>query len=304
MQLHFAGLGALLVLSLPGCCFGRGRGHRSSESLPSALAAPAAARDSASVTMAAVHTGTASSAGPSGASTASTGTCRVQTASSAWSEFGPRNAYTADGAVHKFSVCSGNQGPWAWQSSGNITVKECAAQAKKLQAKCWDFLCPYKFAENCTCPASTTAPPLVPAPSATKVACVGDSITAGYLSSCGLNYPNQLQALLGKQYAVTNYGVGGKTMLKQAHLPAGDHASYWNTRQYAAALNSTSDIVVLMLGTNDAKCERWAMSSAVFSSDYHSMAQSFLALTPKPKLYVMVPPPLYRDGRYNMNQTV
>ena len=41
-----------------------------------------------------------------------------------------------------------------------------------------------------------------------KVACVGDSITAGYLSSCGLNYPNQLQSLLGDGFAVSNYGVG------------------------------------------------------------------------------------------------
>jgi hypothetical protein len=30
---------------------------------------------------------------------------------------------------------------------------------------------------------------------------------------------------------VTNYGVGGRTMLKESHLPPGDHASYWNTTQ-------------------------------------------------------------------------
>lgn len=229
------------------------------------------------------------------------GVCRVQTNSSAWGEFGSRNAYTADGGVHKFSVCSGNKGPWAWQSTGNITVKECAARAKGLGAKCWDFLCPYKFAADCTCPPRPTAKPVA---KAATVACVGDSITAGYLSSCGLNYPNQLQVLLGNQYNVTNYGVGGRTMFKQQHLPPGDMVSYWNTTQYHQALASASDIVVLMLGTNDAKDSRWAMSSHTFPTDYADMARSFLALSPKPKLYVMVPPPLYRDGRYNMNQTV
>ena len=44
------------------------------------------------------------------------------------------------------------------------------------------------------------------------------------------------------------YGSGGKTMLKAEHLPSGDHASYWATKNYAAALDSHSDIVVLMLG--------------------------------------------------------
>ena len=228
------------------------------------------------------------------------GKCRVQNTSAEWSEFGSRNAYTVD-EVHKFSVCSGNKGPWAWQSQGNISVKECAAQAKAHGAKCWDYLCEYKFAADCSCPPST---PVVPVPTAKRVACVGDSITAGYLSSCSLNYPNQLQTLLGLRYNVTNFGVGGKTMLKQSHLPPGDHASYWGTEQYLEALSSSADIIVLMLGTNDAKADRWALSGDLFASDYEAMAKDFLAMPSKPTLYVMVPPPLYRDGRYNMNQTV
>ena len=231
------------------------------------------------------------------------GVCRVSTSSSSWSEYGSRNAYTTDGVTHKNSICDGSI---SWQSSGssdNITVAECAAQAKKRQAKCFDYVCPYKLAANCTCP--VLPPKVVPVPGATRVACVGDSITAGYLSSCGLNYPAQLQTLLGPAYNVTNYGVGGRTMLQQAHLPAGDRASYWNTSQYKAALGSGSDVVLLMLGTNDAMAARWALSGAAyFPADYALMADSFLALSPKPALYMMVPPPLYRDGRYNMNQTV
>ena len=233
--------------------------------------------------------------------TGGTRLCRVQNTSAAWSEFGSRNAFTADGVTHKFSVCSGNKGPWAWQSTGNITAKECAAQALSRGAQCWDYLCEYKLADDCRCPPSRA---VTPTPGSKRVACVGDSITAGYLSSCGLNYPNQLQTLLGAEFNVTNYGSGGKTMLKPEHLPSGDRASYWATRQYAQALNSSSDIIVLMLGTNDADRPRWAQSSASFADDYVAMAQSFLALPTKPKLYLMVPPPLYRDGRYNMNQTV
>ena len=58
----------------------------------------------------------------------------MQTNSSAWGEFGSRNAYTADGGVHKFSVCSGNKGPWAWQSTGNITVEQCVRKRLGLEA--------------------------------------------------------------------------------------------------------------------------------------------------------------------------
>ena len=94
-------------------------------------------------------------------------------------------------------------------------------------------------------------------------------------------------------------------MFKPEHLAAGDRASsYWSTTQYEQAMNSSSDVILLMLGTNDAMGSRWAMSSGLFPSDYADMVHSFLSLSSKPKVYVMVPPPLYRDGRYNMNQTV
>ena len=45
---------------------------------------------------------------------------------------------------------------------------------------------------NVTC---TSGPCAAPPP--TKIACVGDSITQGYLSTGGMNYPNQLQVYLG-----------------------------------------------------------------------------------------------------------
>ena len=34
------------------------------------------------------------------------------------------------------------------------------------------------------------------------------------------------------------------------------------------------------------------------------MARSFLAMDSKPELYLMIPPPLYEDTAYKMNQTV
>ena len=101
------------------------------------------------------------------------------------------------------------------------------AQAVRLRATCFDFMCAYHEAANCTCP---NIPAVMPRRAARKVACVGDSITAGYLSSCGMDYPHQLQQLLGEDYKVTNYGVGGQTMFKPNHQ-VGRDASYWNRPQ-------------------------------------------------------------------------
>ena len=44
-----------------------------------------------------------------------------------------------------------------------------------------------------------------------KIACVGDSITAGVGSQNGQSYPTQLQALLGSKYEVKNFGYSGST---------------------------------------------------------------------------------------------
>jgi hypothetical protein len=54
-----------------------------------------------------------------------------------------------------------------------------------------------------------------------KVACIGNSITFGF----GIadrprdSYPAQLGRMLGDQWIVRNFGVGGRTMLKEGDSP-------------------------------------------------------------------------------------
>jgi len=56
-----------------------------------------------------------------------------------------------------------------------------------------------------------------------KIACVGDSITegSGLTSPATQSYPARLQRLLGTNYNVRNFGVSGRTLLKQGDFP------YW-----------------------------------------------------------------------------
>ena len=85
------------------------------------------------------------------------------------------------------------------------------------------------------------------------IACVGDSITAGFQSSDPdrYSYPAVLSMALGDEYDVQNFGVSGT-----AAMPGADHP-YTETDRYASALASRPEIVVIMLGTGDAKFVNW-----------------------------------------------
>jgi hypothetical protein len=106
-----------------------------------------------------------------------------------------------------------------------------------------------------------------------NIAAVGDSITQGAHSSGGnTTYPGQvgccprvlriittipqLQILLDakypKTYCVTNLGEGGATMQE---APFGD-SPYWKRGSFGTLTGFAWDMVVIMLGTNDAKVMR------------------------------------------------
>lgn len=81
--------------------------------------------------------------------------------------------------------------------------------------------------------------------------CIICSITAGVCATNSGGYPAILQGLLGSNFTVTNYGNSGRTMLKHGLCgpPASGDCSYWDTPTWPAALDSTPDIVTIMLGT-------------------------------------------------------
>ena len=135
---------------------------------------------------------------------------------------------------------------------------------------------------------------------ALRVACVGDSITFGFAASdrCGTSYPAQMQSLLGPAYSVRNFGSSGRTMLKQGDTP------YWCDLVYTEALESAADLVVLMLGTNDARPSNWPEHHAQFALDYADMIASLKRSLPCAVILLMIPPPLYVYSPHAINQTV
>ena len=128
-----------------------------------------------------------------------------------------------------------------------------------------------------------------------RVSCIGDSITEGSGAAPGKAYPSQLQELLGDQWKVTNFGISGRTLLKNGDFP------YWKEEKYQFALKSEPDVVIIMLGTNDTKPQNWK-HEAEFSADYTELVKSFQALPSKPRNYVCRPCPVPEPGNFGINE--
>lgn len=122
-----------------------------------------------------------------------------------------------------------------------------------------------------------------------KVACIGNSITEGAGIESDLRYPAQLQKMLGENYEVKNFGLGGRTLLRKGDAP------YWHETAYQEALSWTPDVVIIKLGTNDTKPQNWIYAED-FESDYKDFIDSFKKLPGKRKIFVCTPVPVFKDG--------
>ncbi len=115
-----------------------------------------------------------------------------------------------------------------------------------------------------------------PRKDALRVACIGNSITHG--SGIDMQeqrgYPAQLQRLLGDEYNVRNFGVGGRTMLQN-----GDHP-YMKEQSWRDAQAFNPDIVVIKLGTNDSKDYNWNAHKQEFETDMQAMIDTLKPLVP------------------------
>lgn len=135
-----------------------------------------------------------------------------------------------------------------------------------------------------------------------RIACVGDSLTRGdaahepgfhpKLSDRG-NYPAVLQKLLGAHVKVLNFGHGGATACNTSDIP------YEATREFRQAILFRPHVVVLMLGTNDAKQRHWhgRCGAKALQSGLQRIASSFrpASVGNQSTLLLIRPPPIVRE---------
>lgn len=121
-----------------------------------------------------------------------------------------------------------------------------------------------------------------------RVACEGDSITFGHkVKNRGVNcYPGQLQRLLGRRYAVRNFGVNGATVIAQGDYP------YVTSNEFREAVGFDPHIVVLMLGTNDTKEWNWKKNGS-FVMDGKALLDRH---APAAKCFLCLPPPAFPEN--------
>ena len=120
-----------------------------------------------------------------------------------------------------------------------------------------------------------------------KVACIGNSITygSGIENREVYSYPAQLQVMLGEDWDVQNFGVSGRTMLKQGDNPI------WDEPDFANALAFKPDVVIIKLGTNDSKDFNWKYKDA-FPGDYQSMIDTLQSVS-NPVIFLCQPVPVF-----------
>jgi lysophospholipase L1-like esterase len=130
-----------------------------------------------------------------------------------------------------------------------------------------------------------------------KVACIGDSITEGSGREHPDSYPSQLQELLGDGYEVKNFGVSGRTLLKEGDFP------YWDEPQLEEAKAFNADIILIKLGTNDSKPQNWE-HKADFEKDYVSLINEMKkSMSKNGKIYILIPVPVTEDN-YGIRESV
>lgn len=124
-----------------------------------------------------------------------------------------------------------------------------------------------------------------------KVACIGDSVTAGYLLANPKSeaYPSQLQVLMGSQYEVKNFGYSGATLLKKGSKP------YYKTKECSDAIAYQPDIAIIHLGLNDTDPRNWPNYKDDFNADYSWLIDVLRKQNPNVKIFICRMTPIFNE---------
>lgn len=129
-----------------------------------------------------------------------------------------------------------------------------------------------------------------------KVACIGNSITfgTGVNPRETMNYPTQLNRMLGEGYEVGNFGHPGATLLKKGHNP------YMKLPEFRAALDFKPDIAVIHLGINDTDPRNWPEYGDEFITDYLALIDSLKSVNPDVRVIIaQLTPIAAKHHRFN-----
>ncbi|MGV3762290.1 GDSL-type esterase/lipase family protein [Parapedobacter sp.] len=122
-----------------------------------------------------------------------------------------------------------------------------------------------------------------------KVACIGNSVTAGWglQDTATSAYPAQLQSLLGGGYSVANFGHSGATLLRHGHNP------YERTAAFSRAVAFAPDIAIIHLGLNDTDPRNWPNYRDDFVADYGWLVDTLRTVNPAMHVFICRLTPIF-----------
>jgi sialidase-1 len=136
-----------------------------------------------------------------------------------------------------------------------------------------------------------------------RVACIGDSITFGAgISDTNQTYPARLQALLGTEFDVRNFGKSGATVTRDSF--SGTARGYLKQVEHTNALAFEPDIVICNLGINDVSTFADAQRQHLVR-DYREIIAAYRALATAPRFILWQPlAPLHQGQTYHRQPVV
>lgn len=120
--------------------------------------------------------------------------------------------------------------------------------------------------------------------SAVKLACLGDSITAGMGVRKEDCWVFRIARALDKKAEVGNFGVSARCLLFKGDRPI------TREKAYRDALAFKPDVLLIGMGTNDSKKQNWIHKDD-FAGNYKEIIAEFRKQNPKLKVYCLLPIP-------------
>jgi lysophospholipase L1-like esterase len=130
-----------------------------------------------------------------------------------------------------------------------------------------------------------------------RITCVGASDVDSPTPYGTQNWPDLIAPMLGYEYSISNCGASGTTMMRNGNLP------YWNTQQYTNSLNSSPDIVIIMLGSNDSNPSNWPIQTN-YIPDYESLINQYRNLPSHPRIYLNTLLTVYSNGNFGITDPI
>lgn len=130
-----------------------------------------------------------------------------------------------------------------------------------------------------------------------KVACIGDSLTAGH-DWANQSYPTYLKEYLGNAFDVKNLGINGVSITGYGGS-WNNPAQRWSKKpEYNTSLSYAPDVFVIMLGTNDAT--GWANAQETFETEYRSLLDTYISRFPDSKFAFLISPPVISPNGFGI----